>query len=66
LELGELAERKLQAFQKHRSQQGVLERAGGHVRDAMRFERYLLAAQRGVASVMADAGMFAGVVEDGR
>jgi len=66
LELGELAERKLQAFQKHRSQQGVLERVGEHVRDAMRFERYLLAAQRGVASVMADAGMFAGVVEDGR
>lgn len=65
LELGELAERKLQAFQKHRSQQGVLERVGEHVRDAMRFERYLLAAQRGVASVMADAGMFAGVVEDG-
>ncbi len=65
LELGELAERKLEAFQKHHSQQGVLERVGEQVRDAMRMERYLLAAQRGMGSVMADAGMFAGVAEDG-
>jgi hypothetical protein len=65
LELGELAERKLEAFQKHHSQQGVLERVGEQVRDAMRMERYLLAAQRGMGSVMADTGMFAGIVEDG-
>jgi LmbE family N-acetylglucosaminyl deacetylase len=64
LELGDLADRKLEAFQKHHSQQGVLERVGEQVRDAMRFERYLLAAQRGLASVMADAGMFAGVIEE--
>jgi LmbE family N-acetylglucosaminyl deacetylase len=64
LDLGPLAERKLAAFQKHHSQQGVLERVGEHVRLAMRVERYLLAAHRGVASVTGDAGMWAGIVED--
>jgi LmbE family N-acetylglucosaminyl deacetylase len=65
LVLGALAERKLEAFQKHHSQQGVLERVGEHVKKAMSVERYLLAAQRGVASVTEDKGMFAGIVEDG-
>ncbi len=64
-ELGPLADRKLEAFQKHHSQKGVLERVGDHVKTAMSVERYLLVAQRGVASVMNDTAMFAGIVEDG-
>jgi hypothetical protein len=30
----------------------------------MRIERYLLAAKRGLASVTADAEMFAGIIDD--
>jgi LmbE family N-acetylglucosaminyl deacetylase len=65
LELGPLAERKLAAFQKHHSQQGVLERVGEQVQKAMRVERYLLMAKRGQTAVTEDSGMWAGVVEDG-
>ena len=65
LELGQLAKRKLEAFGKHSSQRGVLERVGEHVTQGMSVERYLLVARRGMASVTADAGMFAGIVEDG-
>lgn len=61
LELGELAELKMAAFGKHHTQQGVLQRVGEHVKKAMSLERYLLAAQRGVASVTEDAGLFAGI-----
>ena len=64
LELGELSERKLEAFQKHHTQQGVLTRVGDQVKEAMRVERYLLAARRGVAAVADDGAMWAGV-EDG-
>lgn len=65
IELGELADRKLEAFSKHTSQQGVLKRVGEHVRKAMQVERYLLAARRGKTSVTEDTAMFAGVEEDG-
>jgi len=58
---GNLAARKLEAFQKHHTQQGVLQRVGEHVRNAMRFERYLLAARRGLASVTEDSSMWAGI-----
>ena len=61
LELGDLSERKLEAFQKHHSQQGVLTRVGDQVKKAMSVERYLLAARRGVASVTDDGGMWAGI-----
>jgi LmbE family N-acetylglucosaminyl deacetylase len=64
LELGDLAKRKLEAFGKHSSQQGVLKRVGDQVKQAMRIERYLLAAKRGLASVTADAEMFAGIIDD--
>jgi len=64
LELGDLADRKLGAFRQHSSQQGVLERVGDQVKQGMRTERYLLAAQRGIASVISDTAMFAGVTED--
>ena len=65
IKLGELAERKMEAFRKHSSQQGVLKRVGEHVRRAMQVERYLLAARRGKTSVTDDTAMFAGVVEHG-
>lgn len=65
LELGELADRKLEAFRKHTSQQGVLKRVGEHVRKAMQVERYLLAARRGQTSVTEDTAIFAGVDDDG-
>lgn len=65
IELGELADRKLEAFRKHSSQQGVLKRVGEHVQKAMQVERYLLAARRGKAAVTEDTAMFAGVGEDG-
>jgi LmbE family N-acetylglucosaminyl deacetylase len=64
LELGELGERKFEAFGKHTSQQGVLRRVGAEVKKAMQVERYLLAARRGQTSVTEDAGMFAGIVSD--
>lgn len=65
IELGELADRKLEAFRKHSSQQGVLKRVGEHIRQAMQVERYLLAARRGKTSVTEDTAIFAGVDEDG-
>lgn len=61
LELGPLAERKMEAFAQHHSQQGVLERVGEHVKKAMSVERYLLVAHRGVSSVTTDSSMFAGI-----
>lgn len=57
LELGELAERKAEAFSKHHTQQGVLERVGKDRIRHMKFERYLLAARRGIASVAEDVSM---------
>jgi hypothetical protein len=64
LELGELADRKLEAFRKHSSQKGVLERVGDQVRNVMKTERYLLVAKRGIGPVEGDAGMWAGVEEE--
>jgi LmbE family N-acetylglucosaminyl deacetylase len=62
LELGDLGERKLEAFQKHSSQQGVLQRVGEQVKEAMRTERYLLVARRGIALVTTDREMFGRIV----
>ncbi|HEX4309305.1 MAG TPA: PIG-L family deacetylase [Acidobacteriaceae bacterium] len=61
LELGDLGERKLEAFRKHSSQQGVLERVGERVKESMKTERYLLAAKRGLGPVRADAGLWDGI-----
>lgn len=58
---GNLADRKLEAFRKHHTQQAVLQRVGDQVRQAMRFERYLLAARPGLASVTDDSSMWAGI-----
>lgn len=64
LELGALAERKMEAFLKHHSQRGVLQRVGDQVNQAMRVERYLLAAHRGLTSVTADVSMLTGIGDD--
>ena len=63
LELGDLADRKLEAFRKHSSQQGVLQRVGDQVRNVMKTERYLLVAKRGIGPAKADAGIWDGVDE---
>lgn len=63
LELGPLADRKLEAFAKHHTQQGVLARVGAHVRQSMSVERYLLAAKRGQIFVTEDTAMFVGVTD---
>ncbi len=61
LELGDSADRKLEAFRKHSSQQGVLERMGGEIRNVMKTERYLLVAKRGIGLVATDTGIWAGI-----
>jgi LmbE family N-acetylglucosaminyl deacetylase len=61
LELGSLGGRKMEAFSKHASQHGVLQRVGEQVKRVMQTERYLLAAQRRRTSVTGDEQMFAGI-----
>jgi LmbE family N-acetylglucosaminyl deacetylase len=64
LELGPLAERKMEAFSQHQTQQGVLERVGKDRIRNMQFERYLLMSKRGVSVVTEDTSMFGGIHED--
>lgn len=64
LELGELSRRKWEAFAKHSSQAGVLERVKDNIAKTFAAESYLLAAARGQIRVAEDAEMFAGVVAD--
>lgn len=64
LEIGEFADRKMEAFAKHSSQAGVLERVRDVVIKHLEAERYLLVAARGQISVKEDSEMFAGLVAD--
>jgi LmbE family N-acetylglucosaminyl deacetylase len=64
VELGEMGDRKLEAFMKHSSQQGVLARVSDAVREHFRRERYLLAAAPGLIGVRDDPGLFEGFIED--
>jgi LmbE family N-acetylglucosaminyl deacetylase len=64
LDLRELAERKAEAFSKHHTQQGVLMRVGKDRIRHMKFERYLLAAKRGVSAVTEDVSMLTGIPDD--
>lgn len=64
LELGKLADRKWEAFAKHSSQAGVLDRVRNIVEKHRAIERYLLVAARGQFNVKDDTGMFAGVIAD--
>ncbi len=64
LELGELADRKLEAFKKHSSQKGVLERVGEQIRNVMKTERYLLVAKLGIGAVGVERDIWDGIKED--
>ena len=64
LTLGKFAQHKMEAFAKHGSQAGVLERVKGISDKHLATERYLLAAAKGRISVTDDAGLFAGVISD--
>lgn len=64
LELGEFAQRKMDAFARHSSQAGVLERVKDVIQKHWATERYLLAAAKGQISVIEDTGIFAGIIAD--
>jgi len=65
LELGgDLATTKLEAFRKHSTQAGVLERIGHIVAEHLKVERYLLAAAPGRIAVKEDTAIFGGVIAD--
>lgn len=64
LTLGPLTDRKMEAFAKHSSQAGVLERVKDFLATHMATERYLLAATQGVSNVADDTALFAGVTAD--
>lgn len=64
LDLGTFAERKWEAFRKHSSQAGVLDRVKDNIDKHRATERYLLAAAKGQISVEDDASLFAGVDPD--
>jgi LmbE family N-acetylglucosaminyl deacetylase len=64
LELGELADRRIEAFARHSTQAGVM----GRVRELMEkhkmTERYLLVAAQGQIEVGSDTALFSGVTPD--
>lgn len=64
LDLGPLARRKWEAFAKHSSQSGVMDRVKKQVATHFVRERYLLVAANGQISVTKDTGIFDGVVPD--
>ena len=64
LELGELAERRAEAFSQHHTQQGVLQRVGKDRLRNMQTERYLLAAKRGISGVSEDVSMLTDIPDD--
>jgi len=64
LDPGSLIDRKWEAFAKHSSQAGVLDRVKSEIAKHFATERYLLVAARGEISVSSDTGLFAGVVAD--
>ena len=64
LDLGDLAQIKLDAFMQHTSQHGVLDRLGGQIYERMKQERYLLVASRGIHPITSDTGLLDGLQED--
>jgi LmbE family N-acetylglucosaminyl deacetylase len=61
LDLGELGERKLEAFRQHSTQHPVLARVGNTLKEHFRYERYLLAAAPGLKPIDADRDLFDGI-----
>ncbi|HTZ89416.1 MAG TPA: PIG-L family deacetylase [Alloacidobacterium sp.] len=64
LELGKWKQQKIEAFQQHTTQHGVLERVRDFIDKHMNDERYLLAATRHPRPLAEDEALFAGVIED--
>jgi LmbE family N-acetylglucosaminyl deacetylase len=64
LNLGELGDRKMEAFAKHSTQAGVLGRVQSFVDETKSVERYLLVAAGGQIEAASDRGLFAGVTPD--
>jgi LmbE family N-acetylglucosaminyl deacetylase len=64
LELGELADRRIEAFAKHSTQAGVLDRVREFVERHKMTERYLLVAAPGQIDANSDKGLFDGVTQD--
>jgi LmbE family N-acetylglucosaminyl deacetylase len=64
LELGEFADKKMEAFARHTTQAGVLDRVLDLLEPHKGIERYLLVAAPGHVEVGSDAGLFAGVTAD--
>lgn len=64
LELGQWKERKIEAFEMHATQHGVLDRVRNFIDKHMDDERYLLAAARNMRPLAEDDALFAGITED--
>jgi LmbE family N-acetylglucosaminyl deacetylase len=64
LELGQLVEKKFEAFRQHTSQATILEKAREIFEPTLHIEQYLLVAARGSQPASADDSLFQGVVED--
>ncbi len=64
IELGPLGERKFEAFRKHGTQQGVIQRVGPSIHEHFKYERYLLAAAPGLLEISQDPGLFEGIHPD--
>jgi LmbE family N-acetylglucosaminyl deacetylase len=64
LDLGEFAEKKMEAFSKHSSQAGVMDRVREILEPHKMTERYLLVAAPGLVEAATDAALFDGVRPD--
>lgn len=58
IDLGPLGDRKFEAFQRHTTQQGVIQRVGPAIHEHFKSERYLLAAAPGLLNINDDPGLF--------
>jgi LmbE family N-acetylglucosaminyl deacetylase len=64
LELGQWKDRKIEAFEMHATQHGVIERVRDFIDKHMDDERYLLAATRDPRPLVEDKALFANIIED--
>lgn len=65
IDLGPLGDRKFEAFRRHTTQQGVIQRVGPAIHEHFKYERYLLAAAPGLLNINDDPGLFEGIHPDG-
>ena len=64
IDLGPLGDRKFEAFKRHTTQQGVIQRVGPAIHEHFKYERYLLAAAPGLLNINDDPGLFEGIQPD--